>query len=579
MDRITNFLAATEAEQLKHLWTDMFFHEATTSLLAVTDKTLVVQFLNKGVSLQPSWTPTKCAVAIERITGTTMAAEDSLAYSHAFIYSLALLCEVDPGKMTLSDKQVEVAFKLAKAWKAHGKRSAAGGPGGAAEMDADAEAQATDSERESADTDEDDGVWEPLDWEVAKTPLPSDLAQVLTRAQQGLLQLDARGLLESLPPFQDLKEKAETNNHRADQNRVIDKTLRHLQQRVLSFMRIFVVLHGHVNAAGVSLSQQAWALLCLLEAEVVKERKKASLPAVVNTVDQPLFSVEDLKSAEEQKKINRAEPHGYTGYGGFGGTSPEPKNCEQIFRQISTPSLETFSSPGHVGQETSCVLPSPGRGIKFRNYQKGHYRPGYKGFGKGKGKPGKGRGGGKPCTGPAAISRGGDSHSAPQQPHRQDPQWPAAQSIRGCHQPSCQSEFSKSLSIPRNGFGKMSVHHNKKCVGTNDRGSRKWVGDTHLPHRLRLNLQWWEKWASPKIVNLIKYGIKPQWQNPPSLSVQGRQGENLEQARKILEDYEKSGAVRRVNPQGTQHLLPWFLISKPEDGEGSSAGSSPIVGR
>jgi len=33
-----------------------------------------------------------------------------------------------------------------------------------------------------------------------------------------------------------------------------------------------------------------------------------------------------------------------------------------------------------------------------------------------------------------------------------------------------------------------------------------------------------------------------------------------------LEDYEKSGAVRRVSPQGTLHLLPWFLISKPEEG-------------
>jgi hypothetical protein len=55
---------------------------------------------------------------------------------------------------------------------------------------------------------------------------------------------------------------------------------------------------------------------------------------------------------------------------------------------------------------------------------------------------------------------------------------------------------------------------------------------------------------------------------PPPLSVNARQGQNLEQAQKILEEYEQCGAVKRVTPQGTKHLLPWFLISKPEEGGG-----------
>ena len=75
---------------------------------------------------------------------------------------------------------------------------------------------------------------------------------------------------------------------------------------------------------------------------------------------------------------------------------------------------------------------------------------------------------------------------------------------------------------------------------------KRW-GDTPLPHRLQHSLPWWEKWATPQIVSLIREGITPQWENPPHLSVQGRQGENLEQAQKILEDYEKCGAVKRVN--------------------------------
>jgi hypothetical protein len=38
----------------------------------------------------------------------------------------------------------------------------------------------------------------------------------------------------------------------------------------------------------------------------------------------------------------------------------------------------------------------------------------------------------------------------------------------------------------------------------------------------------------------------------------------LKQAEKILQDYEKSGSVKRVGDSNSQHLIPWFLISKPE---------------
>jgi hypothetical protein len=94
-------------------------------------------------------------------------------------------------------------------------------------------------------------------------------------------------------------------------------------------------------------------------------------------------------------------------------------------------------------------------------------------------------------------------------------------------------------------------------------------GDTPLPHRLQHCLDWWEKWAHPKIVQLLREGITPQWVKPPVLSVTGRQAENLEQAKLIMQDYEKSGAVKKVDPAGTKHLLPWFLLAKPEEGGGT----------
>ena len=101
---------------------------------------------------------------------------------------------------------------------------------------------------------------------------------------------------------------------------------------------------------------------------------------------------------------------------------------------------------------------------------------------------------------------------------------------------------------------------------------KRW-GDTHLQHRLQQSLSWWKRWAKPHIVDLIKEGIKPQWSSPPRMSLSGRQGPNLEQAKEILLDYQKSGAVKEVQDQNSKHLLPWFLISKPEEGGEPSGGS------
>ena len=89
-------------------------------------------------------------------------------------------------------------------------------------------------------------------------------------------------------------------------------------------------------------------------------------------------------------------------------------------------------------------------------------------------------------------------------------------------------------------------------------------GSTPLFSRLRECQAWWDKWASPSVAQLIREGIRPPWSSPPRLSLQGRQGENLPQAEKILLDYERSGAVERVSAEGTGHPIPWFLLEKNE---------------
>ena len=40
----------------------------------------------------------------------------------------------------------------------------------------------------------------------------------------------------------------------------------------------------------------------------------------------------------------------------------------------------------------------------------------------------------------------------------------------------------------------------------------------------------------------------------------------MELVLKILQDNQNSGAIKKVESQNSNHLIPWFLISKPEGG-------------
>ena len=89
-----------------------------------------------------------------------------------------------------------------------------------------------------------------------------------------------------------------------------------------------------------------------------------------------------------------------------------------------------------------------------------------------------------------------------------------------------------------------------------------------LPLHLRLYqcMSFWKKHAPPSIQALISRGIQPEWEFPPKLSTftrpHSREEEDL--ANEIMLDYHRSGAAKLVEPEGTGHLVPWFVISKRE---------------
>jgi len=108
----------------------------------------------------------------------------------------------------------------------------------------------------------------------------------------------------------------------------------------------------------------------------------------------------------------------------------------------------------------------------------------------------------------------------------------------------------------------------------------KATGDVPHPDRLRLCLPWWAKWAPRHVVDLIKHGVSPPWEEgyAPFLSKSLREASQEQEklALELITEYMAIGAVKELVPQqgmsitrfmdaaDIRHLVPWFVLSKVE---------------
>ena len=86
--------------------------------------------------------------------------------------------------------------------------------------------------------------------------------------------------------------------------------------------------------------------------------------------------------------------------------------------------------------------------------------------------------------------------------------------------------------------------------------------------RLQNQLHWWEKNASHYVINLIENGVQADLPLPKNLSlqVQKKSDQEVALATDILLEYQKVGAVEKVqNVNNTRHLVPWFVLTKQEE--------------
>ena len=240
-----------------------------------------------------------------------------------------------------------------------------------------------------------------MEWEEQPEPLPDDLRQVLHRFQQGVLTLDARSIMESLPLWEGVKTKAEQNNYRADATSKLDRCLRSVQQKVLGLHRAYPALHTGLDGELVVLGQQFWGLLLELEHFILSQRKSNSIPGSIPKSEPQLFSNDDIKLSQDQLKINKLNWRSGKGEP----VSPVPN---KVF------SSRKFSPTAGVScSPTSHLLFPTGKGFKYRGKGFNAQSPWrWTSGGRGRGKGGKGKGKGTAlCPSAARASQG--THSGP----------------------------------------------------------------------------------------------------------------------------------------------------------------------
>ena len=235
MEKVQSFIGGVEDDLALQIYNDIFLSADVSVALLAAAKETVVNFITRAVALTPSWTTTRCAVVVENLTGLAMVAASAGDYNTAWLCSLALGAEVELGtQVQLSDRQAEVAFKLARLWKNNAARpvqpaGAAGAAAGTPTVGGGGDAVMAAAGQASGEEEDEEEEEEALPWEEQLEELPADLRQVLNRLSAGTLVLDARCLMEQVPHWAGLKQKPEVNNHRQDQHKKLDRVLQTLQ--------------------------------------------------------------------------------------------------------------------------------------------------------------------------------------------------------------------------------------------------------------------------------------------------------------------------------------------------------------
>ena len=299
-----NELASGDATTFNAAWARFFLApQLVTSFLRDASVELVHATLAAGYHWEGGgWNTTRAAKVLEELTAVSLVSSQLAQYSHAFLFSLALVKDVEITQLDLVPQAAEAAFALKRLWSELMQEHPA-------RQQKIPKAKTPAAEEEEMDDEEDDEeeVAGRLPWETEEVGLSEELNLVLKRVGEGE-RLPVGQVLRDIPIFQGLKIRAETNNHQRDARSPQDKFLCSLQQRLLNMCRLQCVQHTVLQGdqAMLVLSQQFLFYLLETERLILQERKRRSIPGTVIEHQHVLFSAEDIKAQKQQQQIAQA---------------------------------------------------------------------------------------------------------------------------------------------------------------------------------------------------------------------------------------------------------------------------------
>jgi hypothetical protein len=360
------------------------------------------------------WNTTRAAKELRAISGISLVSASWLEYQMSFLFSLALVRGIEVVQLELSERAGECAFRLAEVWgellaadaeamqEKKGKQKAVAG----------SSAMLVEDEEEDENGEEEAGG-ERLPWQDEPSPLNHDLIACLKQTAGGA-KLPWKQILAELPLYQGLKQRAEDNNHGADGRSQGDKLLKGIQQKLLHFMRMLATIYTQLEQVPEDfriLGQQLFFGMSELEQNVLRERKRRSIPGAIPTTANGLFTKEDLAVEKAQQQLNQAGTpppfqkremwcfptppgsrpwkfkggaKGFKGFSKGGGRGGYAYGYGSQWRgkgygtQIPTPSLPLSSSPGSREQagasNDGAKAANPSDEVKAAGHSKGQRR-------------------------------------------------------------------------------------------------------------------------------------------------------------------------------------------------------------
>ena len=136
------------------------------------------------------------------MTAVPLVSADFRQYLNSFLYSLALLWEVDTPLIELSNRASEAAFGLATVFS---------------------EDQPPEGEFPEEGSEGEEHAGMVMEWDEPLMSLPPELTYLWTGANTGDRQLNLAQVLVGVPRFKEIPGKAPENNHRHDGKKFHDR--------------------------------------------------------------------------------------------------------------------------------------------------------------------------------------------------------------------------------------------------------------------------------------------------------------------------------------------------------------------